>query len=85
MRWAVLDRLDQLRPRCRQTVRASNIRCQLGEAIAQILDEGVTAGNDVDGRGLLEAAHGIESLFEVVIVALEAIIEVARAPMCHVR
>jgi hypothetical protein len=36
----------------------------------------VTAGEDVDGRGLFEAAHGAQPLFEVAMIPLNAIIQI---------
>ncbi len=49
---------------------------EVGEAIAQIPDEGMATNNHVGGRNLFEATHGIQPLLEVSIVTLDAIVEV---------
>ena len=49
---------------------------EVGEAVAEISDEGMPTNNNVRGRRLLEAAHGVQSLFEMSMVALDAIVEV---------
>ncbi len=72
----MLDRLGQYGPRGHETQRAWERRRECGKTVAQILDEGVTAGNDVDGRGLFEAAHGAQPLFEVTMIPLNAIIQI---------
>ncbi len=71
-----LDRLGQYGPRGHETQRLWERRREFRKAIAQIPDECVTAGNDIDGRGLLEAAHGAQPLFEVAMIPLNAIIQI---------
>ena len=73
----MLDRLGQYGPRGHETQRAWERRRECGKAVAQILDECVTADNDVDGRGLFETAHGSHPLLQVAVVALDTVIQVA--------
>ncbi len=57
---------------------------ECGEAIAQVPDESMPPCDDASGRCLLKAAHGSEALFEVTMISLAAVVEVARAPMLGV-
>jgi hypothetical protein len=57
---------------------------ECGEAVAQILDESVPANNEVGGRSLLEATHGVEALLEMSMIAFHPIIEILRCPMLGV-
>ncbi len=45
----------------------------------------MTTGKDIDGRGLFEATHRIEPLFQMPVVALDPVVQVFRRPMFDVR
>ena len=70
----------QLRPR-RHTAQLMGHRgCERGKAIPQVLDERMAAGKN-GGRGcLLEPAHRIETLLEMSVISLDAIVKVLGAP-----
>ncbi len=55
------------------------------EAIAQVADEGMTASNNAGGGRLLEATQWRQPLFEMPMVALNAIVEILRCPMLDAR
>ncbi len=55
------------------------------KAIAQVADEGMTTNKNVGRCFLLESLHGIETLFQMPMVALDAVGEILRCPMLCVR
>ncbi len=54
----MLDRPGQYGLRGHPPQRPWERRHECGKAVAQLLEAGGTAGNDVDGRGLLSGAWG---------------------------
>ncbi len=45
--------------------------------MAQVLDQGMPAGDTVGGCGLLKATHGPQPLFEVAMIPLNTVIQIA--------
>jgi hypothetical protein len=81
---ARLDRLGQYGPRRHEAHLTRDRSREVGEAVAQVLDQRVAAGQRGSRAGLLEATHRIQALLEMPVVALDPIVEVARAPMFNV-
>jgi ribose 1,5-bisphosphokinase PhnN len=48
----------------------------VGEAIPEVLDEGMAARYNVSRNRLLEATHRIHTLLEVLVVALQTVVQV---------
>ncbi len=84
MRTKMLDRLGKLRPGSCQTEDTGNPNCKLGEAVAEVLHEGMATGDDAGTARLLEPTHGIQPLFQVAVVALHSIVQVLRGPVLSV-
>ncbi len=77
----MLNRLGQHRPRRHAAHLTRHGSCAFGEAVAHGLDQRVAAGQRVSSAALLESTHGIQALFEMPMVALDPVVQVARAPM----
>ena len=78
-----LDSQCQLWPSDSKAEIERNRNSQVGEAVAQIPDEGMPTNDDVGRRFLLEATHGIQPLFEMSMVAFNAVVEILRGPMLN--
>src|SRR5258706_11899983 len=76
-----LDRLRQLRPCGEEAEGARSVNRQGGEAVAQVLDQGVAARYRVRAGEPLEAPHWPQPLLEVPMIALQSIVEVFGSPM----
>ena len=66
-----LHRLDQLRPRGHEAQVTWHRGGERGAAIAQVLDERMPAGEASAEARLFEAAHRIQPLLQVAVVALQ--------------
>ena len=73
----MLDRLGKLRPGSCQAELTPNPRRELGAAIPQVLNETMAAGEPTSRRGAFESAHRSKALFQVPVVTLDAIVQVA--------
>lgn len=76
-----LDHVDELQPCRHEAQRARNAGRERREAVAQVLDQRMAAGQCVSNAPLLEATHRIQTLLAMPVVALNSVIQVARAPM----
>ena len=54
-----------------------NPRRELEEAVAQVLHETMAAGEPTSRRGAFESTHGAEALFQVPVITLDAIVQIA--------
>ncbi len=76
-----LDRLGQLRPRGHDAKRTWHRGGERRVAVAEVLDERMPTGDQV-GRGrLLETAHRIEPLLEMLVVPFQSVVQVLRGPV----
>ncbi len=78
-----LDRLGKLWPGSCQTEHTWNPRGEIGEAVAEVLNEGMATGDDAGAARLLEPTHRIQSLLQMPVVALDAVVEILRCPMLN--
>ena len=58
---------------------------QRREAVAQVLDEGVTAGHNVSRGRLLKATHRLKALFQMSMIALQPVVQELRCAVLHGR
>src|SRR5688572_2430381 len=79
----MLDHVGQLWPGSCQTEHTWNPHCELGEAVAQVLNESIPTCDDAATARLLEPTHRRQPLFEMPMVAFNAIVEVLRCPMLN--
>ena len=84
MRATLLKHLGKLWPGSCQTEHTWNPRGEIGEAVAEVLNEGMATGDDAGTARLLEPTHGRQPLFQMPVVALHPVVQVLRGTMLSV-
>ena len=78
-----IDRLSQLRPADLEVQGTRDCSREPREAVPQIQDERMATAQDISRGRVFETAHRLDALFEVLMVALQAIVHLFGVTMLN--